>query len=644
MADLVHGRVALEGRVAWRHLRADDAAPWVKRLTWVSLYTIVVGICLGLYAEFGLDVMSPVDTALAMDDGPTALQRGFSTFAFLSVVLGALSLIFAIFARFFSILSTIVIYAVLLGSMSLVVVPSLMSGLMSRLREQILDQKAHLLIEGRDGRNLANYGEIVDALVGLDGLVGVSPFVEGEIMILSGIDRDGAILRGIEPALFAKASRIEEIMDEGSYDSLLNPESIPRPNSRFAPSPLSSLSIDEPSEGADGEGGEAHERVEGAAPTDEAAAGVVVKEEHRAVEAVKPGPTRKTLGAEGGTRRAAARERIEAKLAALEDEDEDDGWEDPMAALGLTGAQPIDSGSGSGSGSGSVPSAEDRSALDATGGSELPDGGEVVLDPILVGKELALELGFSVGSEAQLITPVGRMTPAGRVPGLLKVAVGGVFFSKMYEYDKKLIYAPLNTVQSFLRVGPRVSGIEIRLANVDALDEGEAQILAAIDALDRDDLQVRTWEDLNRNLFAAMYLEKIAMFVALSFVVLVSAFGILTSNLMSVLERYEEIAIMKAMGASDRSIQLIFWAEGLCVGVLGGASGIGIGLLICWALARFGLPFEAIYYMHEVPVEVHWDEVALVGASVLVVVWLFTLYPARIAARMRPVDTLRLAD
>jgi lipoprotein-releasing system permease protein len=141
-----------------------------------------------------------------------------------------------------------------------------------------------------------------------------------------------------------------------------------------------------------------------------------------------------------------------------------------------------------------------------------------------------------------------------------------------------------------------------------------------------------------------MYLEKIAMFVALSFVVLVSAFGILTSNLMSVLERYEEIAIMKAMGASDRSIQLIFWAEGLCVGVLGGASGIGIGLLICWALARFGLPFEAIYYMHEVPVEVHWDEVGLVGVSVLVVVWLFTLYPARIAARMRPVDTLRLAD
>ncbi|MGB1701265.1 MAG: hypothetical protein ACPHRO_15010, partial [Nannocystaceae bacterium] len=190
MPEWTRGTVALEGRVAWRHLRAEHAASWVKRLTWVSLYTLVVGVCLGLYAEFGLDVSSPVDGVLEVDDGPTGLQRGFSTFAFVSVVLGALALIFAIFARYFSILSTIVIYAVLLGSMSLVVVPSLMSGLMSRLREQILDQKAHLLIEGKDGRNLADYDALVDRLIGLDGVVGVSPFVEGEVMVLSGIDRD----------------------------------------------------------------------------------------------------------------------------------------------------------------------------------------------------------------------------------------------------------------------------------------------------------------------------------------------------------------------------------------------------------------------------------------------------------------------
>ncbi len=634
---MLSGTVALEGRVAWRHLRADHAAPWVKRLTWASLYTVVVGICLGLYAEFGLEAASPVDVALAMDDGSTALQRGFSTFAFLSVVLGALALIFAIFARFFSILSTIVIYAVLLGSMSLVVVPSLMSGLMSRLREQILDQKAHLLIEGKDGRHLADYAEIVDALSGLDGLVGVSPFVEGEVMILSGIDRDGAILRGIEPSLFAKASRIEDIMDEGSYSALLDPASIPRPSARFGPTSLSGLSVDEPPRDAAGTG---RAQVQGSAAViggEEAEPPPSTGEPVTGEGEVDPAPSADDAAREDpATPRVQARQRIEATLAALEDEGE--GWEDPVETLGLSDSRPRAEGARE------IPSqAPDvmaaREAAGAAAGSK-----EAILDPILVGKELALELGLNVGSEAQLITPVGRMTPGGRVPGVLKVAVGGIFFSKMYEYDKKLIYAPLDTVQAFLRIGPRVSGIEIRLANVDALDAGEAQILAAIEALEREDLEVRTWEDLNRNLFAAMYLEKIAMFVALSFVVLVSAFGILTSNLMSVLERYEEIAIMKAMGASDRSIQLIFWAEGLCVGVLGGASGIGIGLLICWALARFGLPFEAIYYMHEVPVEVHWDEVALVGASVLVVVWLFTLYPARIAARMRPVDTLRLAD
>ena len=127
-----------------------------------------------------------------------------------------------------------------------------------------------------------------------------------------------------------------------------------------------------------------------------------------------------------------------------------------------------------------------------------PGNEREVPDPILIGKELASELGFHVGSKAQLITPVGRMTPAGRVPGVMKVTVGGVFYSKMYEYDKKLVYAPLETVQSFLRLGGRVSGVEVRLHDVDALEEGREAIEAALVAAGRDDLQVEINAEANR--------------------------------------------------------------------------------------------------------------------------------------------------
>jgi hypothetical protein len=153
----------------------------------------------------------------------------------------------------------------------------------------------------------------------------------------------------------------------------------------------------------------------------------------------------------------------------------------------------------------------------------------------------------------------------------------------------------------------------------------------------RSDLLVQDWQELNRSLFSAMALEKIAVFIALLCVILVASFGILGSNLMSVLEKAKEIAILKTMGCTDRLIQSVFIAEGLCLGVLGGALGILSGIGLCLVLDRFGLPLGgSLQGFEELPVAIDPLEVLLVGISSLAIVWLSSLYPARVASRMRP--------
>ncbi|MCA9684824.1 MAG: ABC transporter permease, partial [Myxococcales bacterium] len=371
-----------------------------------------------------------------------------------------------------------------------------------------------------------------------------------------------------------------------------------------------------------------------------------------------------------------------------------DDWEDPSEVLDLTGGDETggdETGEPAGDETGTDETGTDETGTDETGTDETggegdgddgddeddaePERTEGIVDPILLGRELANELAVGVGARVQLITPVGRLTPAGRVPGILAAKVGGVFHSGMYEYDRKNVYTPLPVAQAFLRSGDRITGIEVKLHDVDAIDAGKRAIedelrrqgraapyfggtLAAIAAHIGDEpvraafverygvsepqLIVESWKELNRNLFSAMFLEKIAMFVALLFVVLVASFGILASNLMSVLEKSKEIAILKAMGAQDQLIQRVFVAEGLVLGLLGAIGGIGLGLGLCWSLDTFGFPFnENFYYIERLPVVVNPLEVAIVGVAALAIVWLSSIYPARVASRMRPIDGLR---
>ena len=271
----------------------------------------------------------------------------------------------------------------------------------------------------------------------------------------------------------------------------------------------------------------------------------------------------------------------------------------------------------------------------------LPGGSEGVrvLPGILMGEELFQHiLRVFVGSEVDVACPMCGVGPTGPMPKLKPFRVAGHFYTGMYEFDSKLAYVSLRDAQKFLAMDGEVTGIEIRTTTPEAAI-GVAQEIARRLGSDYD---VRSWEELNRSLYAALRLEKLAMFIALSFIALVASFSIIANLIMMVTEKAREVAILKSMGARDGAILRIFFAEGLYIGILGLVLGVGVGVAACLALRRYGLPLPAeVYYIEQMPVVMRGTEIVAVALAALALCCLATIYPAVVASRMRPVDGLR---
>jgi len=261
------------------------------------------------------------------------------------------------------------------------------------------------------------------------------------------------------------------------------------------------------------------------------------------------------------------------------------------------------------------------------------------LPGILLGQALARHLSVNLGGVVTLLNPMGEDTPVGRVPKSEPFRVVGTFRSGMYQYDSSLCYVSLPAAQRFLDLGRAVSGVELKVDDIyqaEAIGRKAAQALGPL-------YYARDWMTMNHALFSALKLEKITMFVILILIVLVAAFGIVSSLIMLVMEKTKDIAVLKAMGATAKSIRRIFVLEGLIIGVLGTVLGLGSGLGLCALLARYkfiDLPVD-IYALDTLPVQVEPFMVALVGVSAVAISLVATLYPAHAAGRLDPVEALR---
>jgi lipoprotein-releasing system permease protein len=258
---------------------------------------------------------------------------------------------------------------------------------------------------------------------------------------------------------------------------------------------------------------------------------------------------------------------------------------------------------------------------------------------ILLGDELYQHtLRVFIGSDVDIACPMCGVGPMGPMPKLKPFRVAGHFYTGMYEFDSKLAYVNLADAQKFLGTPGEVTGIEIRTTTPEAARAVADEIARRLGP----GYEVRTWEELNRGLFAALKLEKVAMFVVLTFIALVASFSIISNLIMLVTEKAREVAILKSMGARDGAILRVFFAEGLYIGILGVALGLCLGIGGCLLLSHYGLPLDPdVYYIQKLPVVMRASEIAAVNLAALGLCCLATIYPAMLASRMRPVDGLR---
>ncbi len=277
---------------------------------------------------------------------------------------------------------------------------------------------------------------------------------------------------------------------------------------------------------------------------------------------------------------------------------------------------------------------------------EVAGATEPVHPGIVIGRELARTLHVYVGDEVTLVAPLGDLGPMGVLPRSRKFRVAAIFYSGMYEYDSAHLYMKRDDAQEFLDLRGRTTAVEVKLDDAEAVEVARPELEAVIarhhTALAREDMKVRDWKEANKNLFSALKLEKIATFIILSIAIAVASFCIICTLLLMVTEKSKEIAIMKAIGASDRAILRIFMSEGVIIGGIGTVFGVVTGLCTVLGLLWFGVRLDPdVYYVDRLPISVDPVDYTLVALAAMVITTIATIYPAIAASRLRPVDGIR---
>ena len=258
---------------------------------------------------------------------------------------------------------------------------------------------------------------------------------------------------------------------------------------------------------------------------------------------------------------------------------------------------------------------------------------------IIIGSELSKQIGALPGDTITLVSPIGKLTPLGRVANEGRFEVKALFESGMYEYDSSLVYLSLTDAQDFLSLGNEVTGIELKVKDINKSDK--------IGKIIQDKLGypywTKDWKMMNKTLFSALKLEKVAMFIILIMIVLVGALNIISSLVMLVMEKTRDIAILRTMGASSKSIMSIFIFQGLFVSIVGTLLGLMSGSFLCHLLAKYKfikLPPD-IYYITTLPVRMEWLDVVTIALAAIIISFLATIYPSWQASKLNPVEALR---
>jgi lipoprotein-releasing system permease protein len=265
--------------------------------------------------------------------------------------------------------------------------------------------------------------------------------------------------------------------------------------------------------------------------------------------------------------------------------------------------------------------------------------GEGEIPGIILGKELASSLGVFINDKINIVSPLGEIGPMGMLPKIRQFRVVAIFEIGMFEYDSSLALTNLKAAQEFFGMDNTISGVEVRLHDIYKAPEIKKHLQEKLGF----PYYVMDWMQMNKNLFSALKLEKFAMFVILVLIILVASFNIISNLIMNVIEKSREIAILKAIGATNKSIMAIFIMQGLFIGIIGTTIGVLGGFGLSYVLNTYQiikLPAD-VYYLSHLPVKMNLFDFVTVSVSAITITLLATIYPAWQAAKLDPVEPLR---
>jgi lipoprotein-releasing system permease protein len=642
--------------VAWRYLMARDHR--ISRPVLVVFLSAVFLLVMGGVLERSfIGAANRVDPGLAntIKGAIVAMKVGGVVLVFATLIVGALRYVFSFF-------TTVPLVGVWIGTGALVCVLAVMSGFETDLREKILGSNAHIQVTREDGE-FTNWREIKARIDKVPGVVASSPYAVSEVVIAANNNGMNVIIKGIDPATVGKVTDL--IQDLTDKDAI----------KRLEPLVDDTSDLTVPDQPAQGSGD-----VVDPPPADMPGTGEPIdfsKPKEDVVDPDQPAPIDEPPAAE-------APPPGEAPPPPLPEQPPADVPAPAGIHAGSAGSSTagIDAGSGNagideaGSGRAGDDYGGDANAVqkpvldppppdlvtsdeppqDFSASSDDEDAVRVIdvpmepslsrrtqsLPGILVGRELQKQTHLYTGEEVRIVSPLSDPsnpdatgTP---IPFNRDYRVAGIFYTGMYEYDLKYVYVTLDSLTDFLDRGDAIDGIEVRIGSPDDTDAyvGRLQTLLG------KQYRVQDWKELNRSLFSALKLEKIAMFLVLGIVILVASFSIVGNLIMVVVEKGREIALLKTLGASDRSVMLVFAIQGLLIGVIGTGLGVSTGLLACWFGKQYGIPLNPdVYYINRMPVHVDPTSVLITAAAGVLISMAATFYPALVAARVRPAAGMR---
>jgi lipoprotein-releasing system permease protein len=596
--------VGFKSFIAYRYLMAR-----MHRLSKGVVYTVIFIVFLGAAALVIEQTLMTRGNPLALEPeifenvarAVSGVKIASIAFIFLLVLVGMIRYVFTFF-------TTVPLVGVWIGTGALVCVLSVMSGFETDLREKILGSNAHIQVTKKEG-DFTDWRAIKAKIDAVPGVVASTPYAQSEVVLAANQNGANCIIKGIDPDSVGKVTKLVKDLEDPDALKRLEPQVSDVHDLRVpqTPQPAGGSAVDP-------------------APPDMPRGG-------DPIDFSQPQPEPAGSGSSADQMPPAVPPDIDLGSA--------DAVDPAPPDLITSNAPPIDLSQPAGSDFDASEIVHIQPESDLADSPSLSERTQS-LPGILVGRELVKQVHLYTGEEVRVVSPLSDPsnpdatgTP---IPFNRDYRVAGVFFTGMYEYDLKYVYVTLDSLQQFLDLGDTLEGIEVRVRSADDTDIYVARLRKVLG----DDYKVQDWKELNQALFSALKLEKIAMFLVLGIVILVASFSIVGNLIMVVVEKAREIALIKTLGASDVSVMQVFAIQGLLIGLIGTALGIGTGLLACWFGKRFGIPLNPdVYYIDRMPVHVEATSVILTAAAGVLISMAATFYPALLAARVRPAAGMR---